>query len=81
MSTLGFAMICHTALPRAAQVARHWAERDCPVVIHVDKSVGREAFNAFRQSLAIWTTCGSASATAANGAPGRWWRPARQRAR
>jgi hypothetical protein len=27
MSTLGFAMICHTALPRAAQVARHWAER------------------------------------------------------
>jgi hypothetical protein len=51
MSTLGFAMICHTALPRAAQVARHWAERDCPVVIHVDRSVGREAFNAFRQSL------------------------------
>jgi hypothetical protein len=41
MSTLGFAMICHTALPRAAQVARHWAERDCPVVIHVDRSVAR----------------------------------------
>jgi hypothetical protein len=52
MSTLGFAMICHTALHRAAQVARHWAERDCPVVIHVDKSVARDAFNDFRRSLA-----------------------------
>jgi hypothetical protein len=51
MSTLGFAMICHTALPRAAQVARHWAERDCPVVIHVDRSVPREAFAAFQRSL------------------------------
>jgi hypothetical protein len=39
-------MICHTALHRAAQVARHWAERDCPVVIHVDKIRGRDAFNA-----------------------------------
>ncbi|MEY4983170.1 MAG: hypothetical protein RIR62_1436 [Pseudomonadota bacterium] len=43
MSTLGFVMLCHTALERAAQVARHWAERDCPVVIHVDRRV--EAWN------------------------------------
>lgn len=35
--TLGFVMLCHTALDRAAQVARYWATRDCPVVIHVDK--------------------------------------------
>lgn len=41
MSTLGFVMMCHTALNRSAEVARHWAERDCPVVIHVDKSVAK----------------------------------------
>lgn len=37
--TVGFVMLCHTALDRAAQVARHWAERDCPVVIHLDRRV------------------------------------------
>lgn len=35
--TLGFVMLCHTALDRAAQVARYWAERGCPVVIHIDR--------------------------------------------
>ncbi|MCB6178064.1 beta-1,6-N-acetylglucosaminyltransferase [Rhodobacter sp. Har01] len=34
--TLGFVMLTHTALDRAAQIARHWATRGCPVVIHVD---------------------------------------------
>ncbi len=52
MSTLGFVMLCHTALHRAAQVARHWAERDCPVVIHVDKSVGRARYNGLKAELA-----------------------------
>ncbi|MDG3041473.1 DUF5927 domain-containing protein [Roseicyclus marinus] len=52
MSTLGFVMLCHTALDRAAQVARHWAERDCPVVIHVDKRVTRDRFDGFRKALA-----------------------------
>jgi hypothetical protein len=51
MSTLGFVMMCHTALHRAAQVARHWAERDCPVVIHVDRHVKRPRFEAFRKEL------------------------------
>ncbi len=51
MSTLGFVMICHTALHRAAQVARHWAERDCPVVIHVDKSVRPKGYEAFKKEL------------------------------
>ncbi|QXT40022.1 beta-1,6-N-acetylglucosaminyltransferase [Gymnodinialimonas ceratoperidinii] len=46
MSTLGFVMMCHTALDRAAEVARHWAERDCPVVIHLDKRVA-QASNAW----------------------------------
>jgi hypothetical protein len=52
MSALGFVMLCHTALHRAAQVARHWAERDCPVVIHVDQRVKRARFDAFRKELA-----------------------------
>ena len=43
--TVGFVMLCHTALDRAAQVARHWAERDCPVVIHVDRRVRRRAYD------------------------------------
>jgi hypothetical protein len=38
---LGFLMLCHTALDRAAQVARYWADAGCPVVIHVDAKVGR----------------------------------------
>ena len=37
--TVGFIMLCHTELDRAAQVARHWASHDCPVVIHVDARV------------------------------------------
>ncbi len=37
--TLGVILLCHTALDRAAQVARHWAEAGCPVVIHLDRRV------------------------------------------
>jgi len=48
---LGFVMICHTALHRAAQVARHWAERDCPVVIHVDRRVPKARFVEFQNGL------------------------------
>ncbi|WP_422075673.1 beta-1,6-N-acetylglucosaminyltransferase [Tranquillimonas rosea] len=43
--TVGFVMLCHEALNRAAQVARHWAERDCPVVIHVDCRVADKRFD------------------------------------
>lgn len=37
--TLGIVMLCHTALHRAAEVARHWAVAGCPVVIHLDRRV------------------------------------------
>ena len=37
--TLGVVMLCHTALDRAAQLARHWATHGCPVVIHLDRRV------------------------------------------
>ncbi len=51
MSTLGFVMMCHTALDRAAEVARHWAERDCPVVIHLDKRVAKDKFERLKRDL------------------------------
>ena len=51
MSTLGFVMMCHTALDRAAQVARHWAERDCPMVIHLDKRVSKARFEWLKKEL------------------------------
>lgn len=50
--SVGFVMLVHEALHRAEAVARHWATRDCPVVIHVDKRVGRAEYSAFAKSLA-----------------------------
>ncbi|WP_151718127.1 DUF5927 domain-containing protein [Gemmobacter serpentinus] len=49
--SVGFVMLCHTALDRAAQVARHWAAHGCPVVIHVDKRVRRRPFERMRRDL------------------------------
>lgn len=49
--SLGVIMLCHTAFDRAAQVARYWAENDCPVVIHVDRKVRQRAFDRFRAML------------------------------
>ena len=50
-ASVGIVMLVHTALSRAEQVARHWAAADCPVVIHVDKSVSRETHDAFVHAL------------------------------
>ncbi|QCO56091.1 glycosyl transferase [Pseudorhodobacter turbinis] len=50
--SVGIIMLCHTALDRAAQVARHWANHGCPVVIHVDKRVPCAEFEALQSSLA-----------------------------
>ncbi len=44
-------MLVHEAVDRAAQVARHWAEQGCPVVIHVDKQVEKEDYSAFVTDL------------------------------
>ncbi|MCH2163680.1 MAG: beta-1,6-N-acetylglucosaminyltransferase [Marinovum sp.] len=49
--TLGVVMLCHTALGRAEQVARHWAQAGCPVVIHVDRTVPNAAYRTFVKSL------------------------------
>ncbi|MGY6703415.1 DUF5927 domain-containing protein [Roseinatronobacter sp.] len=48
---LGVVMLCHTALHRAAQVARFWLAANCPVVIHVDRAVGADQMEAFRKDL------------------------------
>ncbi|MDD8022353.1 MAG: beta-1,6-N-acetylglucosaminyltransferase [Paracoccaceae bacterium] len=50
--TIGFIMMCHTALDRAAQVARFWASSGAPVVIHVDKRVPDRDFNGLRDAVA-----------------------------
>ncbi|TMV82340.1 glycosyl transferase, partial [Thioclava sp. BHET1] len=49
--TVGFVMLCHTALHRAALVARYWAERGAPVVIHVDRLVPQAEYDAFVAGL------------------------------
>ena len=50
--TVGFVMLVHEPLDRAAQVARHWAQAGCPVVIHVDRSVPIAAYGRLALQLA-----------------------------
>lgn len=45
--TIGVVMLVHNAFDRAEQVIRHWVAGGCPVVVHVDKNVSREAYDAF----------------------------------
>ncbi len=52
LAPLGFVMLCHTALDRAAQVARFWAEAGCPVMIHVDRTVPDAALEPLRAAMA-----------------------------
>lgn len=49
--SVGFIMLVHTALDRAAQTARHWATSGCPVVIHADRNVPPETYRSFQHSL------------------------------
>jgi len=50
--SLGVVMIVHEALHRATQLARHWSDHGCPVVLHVDQRVDRDTYNRFVDSLA-----------------------------
>lgn len=54
--SVGFVMLCHKDLDRAAQVARHLAEQGSPVVVHVDRRVTRESFADMRDSLSDLTS-------------------------
>lgn len=49
--SVGFVMLVHEALHRAEEVARHLADHGCPVVIHVDKRVPKDAYLPFVESL------------------------------
>ena len=49
--SVGFVMLAHEALHRAAQVARVISDADCPVVIHVDRRVPDRRYEAFVQSV------------------------------
>lgn len=50
--TVGFVLLCHHALDRAAQLARHLARSGAPVVIHLDVRVPARQASAFRAGLA-----------------------------
>ncbi len=50
--SIGIIMLCHTALDRAAQVARFWAEGGCPVVIHIDRRAPVAEAEGLRYTLA-----------------------------
>ena len=53
--SVGFLMLCHTALDRAAQVARHWATQGCPVVIARPESATARAFQTLAQRITSLT--------------------------
>ena len=50
-ATLGVVMLCHTALERAAQVARFWLDAGCPVVMHVDRAVSAPALTKLQNDI------------------------------
>ena len=49
--TVGIAMLVHTAMDRAEQVARHWTSAGCPVVIHVDQNVSVSDYETLHSAL------------------------------
>lgn len=49
---VGFLMLVHHSLARAAQVARHWCGSGCPVVVHIDARVTARDEAAFRAAVA-----------------------------
>ncbi len=50
--SVGVTILCHTALHRVAQVARHLAAQGAPVVIHVDAAVAQDRVTALQERLA-----------------------------
>ncbi|PLS22752.1 DUF5927 domain-containing protein [Neptunicoccus cionae] len=48
---IGFVVLAHTDLYRAAQMVRHLSEQDCAVAVHIDKKVEPAEFEAFQNDL------------------------------
>lgn len=53
--TIGFIMLAHQDLHRTEQVARYWAERGSPVVIHVDVRCPNEEYENLKVALGSLT--------------------------
>ena len=49
--SIGFVMLAHEALHRAARVAQVISDAGCPVVIHVDRRTSDKAFETFQDSI------------------------------
>jgi len=49
--SLGVIMLVHTGFDRAAQMAQHWTDAGCPVVIHIDSKVCAADVSAFQQAV------------------------------
>ncbi len=49
--SLGVIVLAHTALQRAEQAIRQWADAGCPVVVHVDRKVDQHEYAAFVDAL------------------------------
>lgn len=50
--SVGFVMLAHAALDRAAQTAIHLAKAGSPLVVHVDSRTSEQAFAAFSKQVA-----------------------------
>ncbi|MEM9898710.1 MAG: beta-1,6-N-acetylglucosaminyltransferase, partial [Pseudomonadota bacterium] len=48
--SVGFVMLAHTALHRAAQVVRVLSAEGCPVIVHVDARI-RERYEKFQSKI------------------------------
>jgi len=49
--SVGFVMLVHQSLGRAAEVASYWARHECPVVIHVDSRTDHSDYEKLQQDL------------------------------
>ncbi|NND22129.1 MAG: glycosyl transferase [Silicimonas sp.] len=54
--TVGFIMLTHTALDRAAEVAKAIAAEGCPVVIHVDRRTDQADFDGLADAVSATPT-------------------------
>ncbi|NRA99485.1 MAG: glycosyl transferase [Rhodobacteraceae bacterium] len=49
--SVGFVLLVHEALDRSEQLARHLADRGCPVVIHLDNRLGADKISQFQNTF------------------------------
>ena len=49
--SVGFVMLAHAALHRAAQVARHLSAAGCPLVVHIDRRTPERSSQTFQDNL------------------------------